>query len=42
LQKPDKIILGIDPGTLDMGYGLIVVKRTKATLLELGVLNPAK
>jgi len=42
LQKPDKIILGIDPGTLVMGYGLIVVKRTKATLLELGVLKPGK
>ena len=42
MQKPDKIILGIDPGTLVMGFGLIVVKRTKATLLELGVLKPGK
>ena len=42
LQKPDKIILGIDPGTIVMGYGLIIVKNNKASLLELGVLKPGK
>jgi len=42
LQKPSKIILGIDPGTLVMGYGLITVKDNKVSLLELGVLKPGK
>jgi crossover junction endodeoxyribonuclease RuvC len=42
LQKPSKIILGIDPGTLVMGYGLIEVKDNKPNLLELGVLKPGK
>jgi crossover junction endodeoxyribonuclease RuvC len=40
LQKPSKIILGIDPGTIVMGYGLITVKDNKVSLLELGVLKP--
>jgi len=40
LQKPAKIILGIDPGTIVMGYGLITVKGNEVTLLELGVLKP--
>jgi len=42
LQKPSKIILGIDPGTLVMGYGLIEIKDNKPCLLELGVLKPGK
>ena len=42
LNKPDKIILGIDPGTLLMGYGVIAVEKQKVTLLELGVLKPGK
>src|SRR5690348_10415960 len=42
LQKPDKIILGIDPGTLVMGYGVICVKNNQASLLELGVLKPGR
>ena len=42
MQKPSKIILGIDPGTLIMGYGLIAVKGTEISLLELGVLKPGK
>ncbi|MDZ4794984.1 MAG: crossover junction endodeoxyribonuclease RuvC [Bacteroidota bacterium] len=40
MQKPAKIILGIDPGTIVMGYGLITVKGNEVTLLELGVLKP--
>lgn len=40
MQKPSKIILGIDPGTIVMGYGLITVKGNEVTLLELGVLKP--
>ncbi len=42
MQKPDKIILGIDPGTLVMGYGLIRISGNRAHLLELGVLKPGK
>lgn len=42
LQKTDKIILGIDPGTLVMGYGLITISGNKPSLLELGVLKPGK
>jgi len=40
LQKPSKIILGIDPGTIVMGYGIISVTGHQATLIELGVLKP--
>ncbi len=42
MQKPSKIILGIDPGTIVMGYGLIVVTGHEISLLELGVLKPGK
>lgn len=42
MQKPSKIILGIDPGTLVMGYGLIIIKDHKLSLLDLGVLKPGK
>ena len=42
MQKPHKIILGIDPGTMAMGYGLITVKGNNVSLLELGVLKPGK
>jgi crossover junction endodeoxyribonuclease RuvC len=40
-SKPT-IILGIDPGTIIMGYGLIKVEGNKISLLELGVLQPGK
>lgn len=42
LQKPAKIILGIDPGTMIMGYGIISITGHEVTLLELGVLKPGK
>ncbi len=42
MQKPAQIILGIDPGTMIMGYGIITVTNNKACLLELGVLKPGK
>ncbi len=42
MQKPVKIILGIDPGTIVMGYGIIAVKGNIVTLIELGVLKPGK
>lgn len=37
-----KIILGIDPGTLVMGYGLIAVSKNSISLVEMGVLQLAK
>ncbi len=35
----DKIILGIDPGTTVMGYGLIHVKGSKLEMLNFGVIQ---
>lgn len=35
----DKIILGIDPGTTVMGYGLIQVINNKPTMLAMGILQ---
>jgi crossover junction endodeoxyribonuclease RuvC len=42
LQADSQIILGIDPGTLVMGYGLISVNKSKISLVEMGVLQLAK
>ena len=42
MQKKPTVILGIDPGTIIMGYGLIAVKGNKISLLEMGVLQPGK
>jgi crossover junction endodeoxyribonuclease RuvC len=39
LQKASKIILGIDPGTIVMGYGLIEIKGNSICLIDLGVLK---
>lgn len=36
------IILGIDPGTLLMGYGIISVHKNKVSLVEMGVLHLSK
>lgn len=41
MQKPSKIILGIDPGTLLMGYGLIKISGNQVLLIEMGVLKMA-
>ncbi|NRA10661.1 MAG: crossover junction endodeoxyribonuclease RuvC [Crocinitomicaceae bacterium] len=38
----DKIILGIDPGTTIMGYGLIHVKGKKVTLINFGIIELKK
>jgi crossover junction endodeoxyribonuclease RuvC len=32
----DKIILGIDPGTNVMGYGIIHIKNNKMSLIAMG------
>jgi len=42
LQQSPRIILGIDPGTLVMGYGLIAVHKSNISLVEMGVLQLAK
>lgn len=42
LKSNPKIILGIDPGTLVMGYGLISVDKNSISLVEMGVLQLAK
>ena len=39
MQKPTKIILGVDPGTLVMGYGLIKVTANTIDVLHLDVLK---
>ncbi len=35
----DRIILGIDPGTLVMGYGLVHIQNGKLSLVALGVIK---
>ncbi len=41
-QEQEQVILGIDPGTLVMGYGLIGIRGSKTRLLEMGVLQLSK
>ena len=38
----ERIIMGIDPGTIVMGYGLIEVRGQEARLLALGVISLSK
>lgn len=39
MKSEDKIILGIDPGTVVMGYGLIHVKDKKLEVVNYGILR---
>jgi crossover junction endodeoxyribonuclease RuvC len=39
LQKQSKIILGIDPGTVIMGFGLVRFSDNRLSLIEMGVLR---
>jgi crossover junction endodeoxyribonuclease RuvC len=39
LQKPSKIILGIDPGTLVLGFGLINAQANNISLLDMGAVK---
>ena len=39
MEKSSKIILGIDPGTVIMGYGILEVRNNQMILLETGVLK---
>ena len=38
----EKVILGLDPGTNIMGYGIISVKASKIQLLQFGVIHLGK
>jgi crossover junction endodeoxyribonuclease RuvC len=38
-MAPERVILGIDPGTTVMGYGIIGITGTKMRVLALGVLK---
>ncbi len=42
LQKKSTIILGIDPGTVVMGYGLIQVTGNTMKLIDMDILKPGK
>ncbi|MHA4843722.1 crossover junction endodeoxyribonuclease RuvC [Flavitalea antarctica] len=39
MEKPAKVILGVDPGTVVMGYGVISVTNNKPLLLEMSILK---
>lgn len=41
-ESNSKVILGIDPGTVIMGYGLIIVKNKQPELLAMGILKLEK
>jgi crossover junction endodeoxyribonuclease RuvC len=38
----EKIILGLDPGTTIMGYGIVSIKGSKLTLIQFGVIHLSK
>lgn len=42
MSEERKIILGIDPGTIVLGYGIIEVQRQKIKLLSMGVVHLSK
>ena len=41
-MKKEKIILGIDPGTTIMGYGIIIIKGTQMEMIQMGVIHLEK
>jgi crossover junction endodeoxyribonuclease RuvC len=42
MTEYDKIILGLDPGTNIMGYGVIGIKNKKTILITAGVIHLSK
>lgn len=42
LRQYDKIIIGIDPGTNIMGYGILGVKAKKTMMIAMGILTLSK
>ena len=41
-MQQEKIILGIDPGTLVLGFGVILIQNKKPSLIEADILNLKK
>ena len=41
-MSEDKIILGIDPGTTVMGYGLIHIKKKEISMVNFGIIQLKK
>ena len=41
-MKKEKIILGIDPGTTIMGYGIIIIKGKEMDMIQMGVIHLEK
>jgi crossover junction endodeoxyribonuclease RuvC len=41
-KAKEKIILGLDPGTSVMGYGIVEVKKPKISLIQFGVIHLSK
>ena len=41
-MSEDKIILGIDPGTTVMGYGLIHIKKSEVSMINFGIIQLKK
>ncbi len=42
MKLAQNIILGIDPGTINMGYGVILAESKKPKVLAIGVINIAR
>ncbi|MDE6207160.1 MAG: crossover junction endodeoxyribonuclease RuvC [Muribaculaceae bacterium] len=42
IKEADRIILGIDPGTVVMGYGIVGIYRGKPAMIAMGVIELAK
>lgn len=42
IEEADKIILGVDPGTNVMGYGILKVHRGKAKMIVMGIIDMRK
>ena len=38
-METEKIILGVDPGTMVMGYGLVAQKGKELSIIRMGVLK---
>ncbi|MCC5927851.1 MAG: crossover junction endodeoxyribonuclease RuvC [Cyclobacteriaceae bacterium] len=41
-NETEKIILGVDPGTQIMGYGVLLVKGNEVTILQFGIIRLSK
>ena len=41
-MEKEKIILGIDPGTTIMGYGILIIKGTQMEMIQMGVIHLEK